>query len=279
MPKAMPASIRCSRRAGSSRRPAGRMCGESSSTSMPPIRHAHHRGARPHWSALWHRGHYPRLPPDERRTHPSREKAAPLLAALRAWLDTTLPKFSAKSDLARAMRYTLGRWATLNRYADDGRIEIDNNAAERSIRGIALGRKNWLFAGSDTGGERAAAVYSLIATCKLNGIDPKPISALSSPKSLIIDQSRGRTAPVELGKQPTPRRSRIDHRTLTSIPRAMQLHRTVSCTNDLAYATCQALRSLRTSASSAPPPLQSHDPQTGLGRKQYTLSRPNFDLV
>lgn len=111
-------------------------------------------------------------PPDERRCI-RQHQAAPLLAALKVWLETTLPKLSAKSDLAKAMRYTLGRWAALNRYADDGRIEIDNNAAERSIRGIALGRKNWLFAGSDTGGERAAAIYSLIETCKLNGIDPQ----------------------------------------------------------------------------------------------------------
>lgn len=112
------------------------------------------------------------LPSHERR-HMRREQAAPLLAAMKAWLETTLPKLSAKSDLARAMRYTLSRWAALNRYVDDGRAEVDNNAAERSIRGIALGRKNWLFAGSDTGGKRAAAIYSLIETCKLNGIDPE----------------------------------------------------------------------------------------------------------
>ena len=92
---------------------------------------------------------------------------------MKLWLETTLPKLSAKSNLAKAMRYTLSRWAGLNRYVDDGRAEVDNNAAERSIRGIALGRKNWLFAGSDTGGERAAAIYSLIETCKLNGIDPE----------------------------------------------------------------------------------------------------------
>ena len=60
----------------------------------------------------------------------------------------------------------------MTRYADDGRLEIDNNRAENTLRGIALGRKNWLFAGSDTGGERTAVVYSLIETCKLNGIEP-----------------------------------------------------------------------------------------------------------
>ena len=92
---------------------------------------------------------------------------------LKAWLEATLPKLSGKSDLAQAMRYALSRWTALTRYIHDGRIEIDNNAAERSIRGIALGRKNYLFAGSDNGGNRAAAVYSLIETCKLNAIDPQ----------------------------------------------------------------------------------------------------------
>ena len=111
-------------------------------------------------------------PPSERRRY-REERALPLLAELRAWLETTLPKLPAKSDLAAAMRYTLGRWQALMRYVHDGRIEIDNSAAERSIRGIALGRKNYLFAGSDAGGERAAAIYSLIETAKLNGLDPE----------------------------------------------------------------------------------------------------------
>jgi transposase len=109
-------------------------------------------------------------PPDERQR--CREQL-PLLGDLKAWLETTLPKLSGKSDLAAAMRYALNRWDALTRYARDGRIEIDNNAAERSIRGIALGRKNYLFAGSDAGGERAAAIYSLIETAKLNGLDPE----------------------------------------------------------------------------------------------------------
>lgn len=111
-------------------------------------------------------------PPDERQRSRG-EHAKPLLAGLKAWLDVTLPKLSGKSDLAKAMRYTMGRWEALTRYIHDGRIEIDNNAAERSIRGIALGRKNYLFAGSDAGGERAAAIYSLIETAKLNGLDPE----------------------------------------------------------------------------------------------------------
>ena len=72
-----------------------------------------------------------------------------------------------------AIRYALSRWDALMRYIDDGHIEIDNNAAERSLRGVALGRKNYLFAGSDTGGERAAVIYSLIGSAKLNGLDPE----------------------------------------------------------------------------------------------------------
>ena len=111
-------------------------------------------------------------PPDDRQRC-REEKSLPLLAGLKAWLDATLPKLSGKSDLAKAMRYTMSRWDALTRYLHDGRIAIDNNAAERSIRGIALGRKNYLFAGSDAGGERAAAIYSLIETAKLNGLDPE----------------------------------------------------------------------------------------------------------
>jgi len=82
-------------------------------------------------------------------------------------------KLSKKSELALAIRYALSRWSALTRYRDDGRLEIDNNAAERALRAVALGRKNWLFAGSDDGGERAAAIYSLIGTAKLNDLDPE----------------------------------------------------------------------------------------------------------
>lgn len=130
-------------------------------------------------------------PPNERRRI-RQDQAAPLLAQLKAWLEAILPRLSGKSDLAKAIRYTLSRWAALNCYADDGRVEIDNNAAERSIRGIALGRKNWLFAGSDNGGERAAAIYSLIETCKLNGIDPE--AYLRSVLTNIADHPINRVA-------------------------------------------------------------------------------------
>jgi transposase len=100
-------------------------------------------------------------------------RARPLLDSLKQWLEETLGKLSRKSDTALAVRYALSRWDALLRYVDDGRIEIDNNAAERSLRTVALGRKNYLFAGSDAGGERAAAIYSLIGTAKLNGLDPE----------------------------------------------------------------------------------------------------------
>ena len=80
---------------------------------------------------------------------------------------------SARSELAQAIGYSLVRWQALTRYRDDGRIEMDNNAAERALRGVALGRSNYLFMGSDAGGERAAAIYSLVETAKLNGLDPE----------------------------------------------------------------------------------------------------------
>jgi transposase len=111
-------------------------------------------------------------PPEERRAL-RREHAVPRLESLRGWLQATLAKTSSKAALAKAIRYALTLWSALTRYADDGRIEIDNNAAERSLRGAALGRKNYLFLGSDAGGERAAAIYSLIGTAKLNGLEPE----------------------------------------------------------------------------------------------------------
>jgi transposase len=116
----------------------------------------------------------------EIRGHPANERrevrnarARPLLDSLKQWLEETLGKLSRKSDTALAVRYALSRWDALLRYVDDGRIEIDNNAAERALRTVALGRKNYLFAGSDAGGERAAAIYSLMGSAKLNGLDPE----------------------------------------------------------------------------------------------------------
>jgi transposase len=109
----------------------------------------------------------------EERQQVRHERSRPLLESLKQWLEEILVKLSKKSDTAQAVRYALGRWEALLRYADDGRLEMDNNAAERALRVVALGRKNYLFAGSDRGGERAAAIYSLIGTAKLNGMDPE----------------------------------------------------------------------------------------------------------
>jgi hypothetical protein len=111
-------------------------------------------------------------PPDQRRAV-RQAQAKPLVDSLRQWFETTLSKLSRKSDTTAAIRYALTRWGALGRYIEDGHVEIDNNAAERSLRGVALGRKNYLFAGSDAGGERAAAIYSLIVSAKLNGLDPE----------------------------------------------------------------------------------------------------------
>lgn len=110
--------------------------------------------------------------PDERRAV-RQERSRPQLDALHGWFEQTLTTLSQKSATAKAIRYAPTRWDALIRYCDDGRIEIDNNAAERALRCVALGRKNFLFAGSDPGGERAAAIYSLIGTAKLNGHNPE----------------------------------------------------------------------------------------------------------
>lgn len=110
--------------------------------------------------------------PDERRA--ARQlQAKPLLDDLERWMHATLATLSRKSDTAAAILYALKLWPALTRYVVDGRIEIDNSAAERALRGVALGRRNFLFAGADSGGERAAAMYGLIGTARLNGIDPE----------------------------------------------------------------------------------------------------------
>ena len=111
-------------------------------------------------------------PPDIRRAVRQRT-ARPKIDELAIWFDAQLAKIPGKSDLAKAIRYARWRWAALTRYLDDGRLEISNNAAENKIRPAALGRKNWLFCGSDAGGIRAAAFYTLIGTARMNGIEPE----------------------------------------------------------------------------------------------------------
>src|SRR5882672_593197 len=109
----------------------------------------------------------------EERREVRNARSRPLLESLKQWFEETLGKLSRKSDTTKAIRYALGCWNALLRFCDDGHLEIDNNAAERSLRTVVLGRKNYLFCGSDTGGERAAAIYGLIGTAKLNGINPE----------------------------------------------------------------------------------------------------------
>jgi transposase len=102
-----------------------------------------------------------------------RERVAPLVSDLETWMRKERAKLSRHSDVAKAMNYMLNRWDTFTRLLDDGRICLTNNAAERALRGIALGRKSWLFAGSDRGGERAAVMYTLIQSARLNDVDPQ----------------------------------------------------------------------------------------------------------
>jgi transposase len=101
------------------------------------------------------------------------EQSAPLVASLHIWMREQRARLSRHNDLAKAMDYILKRWDAFTRFLGDGRVCLSNNAAERALRGIALGRKSWLFAGSDRGGERAAVMYSLIVTAKMNDIDPQ----------------------------------------------------------------------------------------------------------
>lgn len=101
------------------------------------------------------------------------ERSRPLTAELETWLRAQRAKLSTKNEIAKAINYSLKRWPALTRFLDDGRLCISNNAAERALRGIAVGRHNWTFAGSDEGGRRAAAIYTLIETAKLNDIDPQ----------------------------------------------------------------------------------------------------------
>src|SRR6516164_8381677 len=109
----------------------------------------------------------------EQRLTVRQERVKPLVGQFETWMRRERARLSRHADIARAMDYMLKRWPAFTRFLDDGRICLSNNAAERALRGIALGRRAWLFAGSDRGGERAAAMYTLITTAKLNGVDPR----------------------------------------------------------------------------------------------------------
>lgn len=111
--------------------------------------------------------------PADERLAVRKEKTIPLMRSLYNWIQAQMTVLSRHSDTAKAFSYLLKQWDALNLYCSNGWAEIDNNIAENALRGVALGRKNWLFAGSDSGGERAAVLYSLIGTCRLNGVDPE----------------------------------------------------------------------------------------------------------
>jgi len=128
-------------------------------------------------------------PPDE-RAQIRHAKARPILDELEAWLGAQLRRISAKTPLAQAIRYALTRIKRLRPYLEHGFLEIDNNTAERSIRAIAIGRKNWLFAGSERGGRSAAIAYTLIETAKLNGVDPQ--AWLTETLGIIADHKINR---------------------------------------------------------------------------------------
>jgi hypothetical protein len=110
--------------------------------------------------------------PAELRRSIRQGRTKPLVDELHNWMEKALRSLSTKSETAGAIRYALSHWRALTRYLDNGQLEIDNNAAERALRAVAIGRKNYLFMGADSGGHRAASLYSLIGTAKLNGLDP-----------------------------------------------------------------------------------------------------------
>jgi hypothetical protein len=124
--------------------------------------------------------------PSQERLAARQEHSAPLMADLHVWLHAQLARLSRNHDLAKAINYMLRRWTAFTRFLDDGRVCITNNAAERALRGVTLGRKSWLFCGSDRGGQRAAVMYSLIGTAKLGNVDPQ--AWLADVLARIADQ-------------------------------------------------------------------------------------------
>lgn len=100
-------------------------------------------------------------------------RSAPVLTELKTWMGETLSQVSAKSPMALAIGYSLSNWTALTNFVGDGRIDAHNNTAERALRGVAIGRKNYLHVGSDAGGQTAAVMYTLLGTAKLNGINPQ----------------------------------------------------------------------------------------------------------
>src|SRR5437588_11615994 len=166
-----PGSTNCSPAGGLSRPAAGRMCGANSSMFKPPPAHPSPK-KRSTASASSTRKTINGSLPDRRRQQRQRQ-SKPVAEALAAWAEQTVRQLSRKSELAQAFRYMRARRIALVRCFDDGRLALDNNPAERALRCVAIGRRNYLFAGSDAGGRRAAAIYSLIESAKLNGLNPQ----------------------------------------------------------------------------------------------------------
>ena len=132
-----------------------------------------HRGRAPHRRAVRDRALHQRQEPRGTPGGPTDRRAGPWSTISKLYMREQAAKLSRGHDLAKAINYMLKRWAAFTLFLEDGRVCLSNNAAERGLRGIALGRKSWLFCGSDRGGQRAAAMYSLIVTAKMNGVDPQ----------------------------------------------------------------------------------------------------------
>ena len=145
------------------------------------------------------------------------ERAPAILAGFKEWLDVRQTQVLPQSGLGKAISYALGQWEALNRFLEDGRLELDNNRSERALRAVAVGRKNWMFFGNERGGQTGAVFYSLIATCKARGIDPK----------VYIHDAMLRLAEGEDPKTLTPREWQARHGAVVADRRSYMLQQLV----------------------------------------------------
>jgi len=138
----------------------------------------------------------------EQRLAVRRDNSRPIVADLEIWMRQQRTLLSSGNDTAKAINYLLSRWAAFARFLDDGRVCLSNNAAERALRGAAVGRRNWTFAGSDAGGHRAAAVYTLIEIYKMNNVDPQVGSGMCWPGFQITPSTKSPTCSRGIGRRP-----------------------------------------------------------------------------